>query len=211
MRTFLAAIAVCLAVTPAVRAVAQAPARLAPAASPAPPAMAGGSVRSDRMALELLPPRTGNEIRTPEGFIRLEGSGAAPASLVSFGTYRPVPPQVTAAARGTPVVARTEAAEGAPGGDGSSALSAAASPARDPCRGQRSRYVRRLLTMSGIDLDDPLAFLEGMTGSGGYPAHYLFTAVGLLPGSDPIRPLAWDLELRSIARELAACSRASER
>lgn len=210
MRTFLAAIAVCLAVTPAVRAVAQAPARLAPVAAPAPPAMAGGSVRSDRMALELLPPRAGNEIRTPEGFIRLEGSGAAPASLVSFGTYRPVPPQVTAAARGTPVVARTEAAEGTPGGDGG-ALSAAASPAREPCRAQRSRYVRRLLAMSGVDLDDPLALLEGMTGAGGYPAHYLFTAVGLLPGSDPIRPLAWDLELRSLARELAACSRASER
>jgi hypothetical protein len=174
--------------------------------------MAGGSVRSDRMALELLPPRTGNEIRTPEGFIRLEGSGAAPASLVSFGTYRPVPvpPQVTPAAHGTPAVARTEAAEGAPGGDGS-ALSAAASPAHEPCRVERSRYVRRLLAMSGIDLDDPLAFLEGMAGAGGYPAHYLFTAVGLLPGSDPIRPLAWDLELRSLARELAACSRASER
>lgn len=210
MRTFLAAIAVCLAVTPAVRAVAQASARLAPVASPAPPAMAGGSVRSDRMALELLPPRAGNEIRTPEGFIRLEGSGAAPASLVSFGTYRPVPPQVTAAAHGTPVVARTDAVEEASGGDGS-APSAAASPAREPCRVERSRYLRRLLSMSGIYLDDPLAFLEGMTGAGGYPAHYLFTAVGLLPGSDPIRPLAWDLELRSLARELAACSQAGDR
>jgi len=213
MRIFLALLTVSLAVTPAERTSAQAPAPLT-SGSPALQSSASGSVRSDLMSIEVLPPRAGNEIRTPEGFVRLEGSSAAPAGLATFGTYRPVPVRApTAGARSAAMAgAQAEAPVGAaqPGG-GDGAIPPPPGSLRDPCRAERSRYVRRLLVMSGIDLDDPLALLEGMTGPGGYPAHYLFTVIGLLPGADPIRPLAWDQELRSLARDLAACSRESER
>ena len=202
MRPFLAVLAVSLAVSPGKRTAAQAPAPTAPVGAPAQPSASGGSVRSDRMAVEVLPPRAGNEIRLPEGFIRLEGSRAAPAGLASFGTYRAVP------AASYQAVASGAAAP--PGGYGS-VPPAPPGPTRDPCRAERSRYLRRLLYMSGIDLDDPLAFLEGLSGPNGYPAQYVFTTIGFLPGTDPIHALAWDQELRSLARELTACSQAGGR
>jgi len=63
--------------------------------------------------------------------------------------------------------------------------------------------------MTGVDVDDPITFLEGLAGPGGYQGALLATALGVLPGVDPIRPLAWDAELRSRARDLTACARAS--
>jgi hypothetical protein len=136
----------------------------------------------------------------PEGFIRLEGTSAVPAGYASFGTYR------AAQSASYQVVASAAAP---PGGD--RVLPPPPGPPRDPCRAERSSYLRRLLYMQGIYLDDPIAFLEGMTGPGGYPPQYLFTALGLLPSLDPIRPLAWDQELRSLARDLSACSQAGDR
>ena len=153
-----------------------------------------GVVRSDRGAVEVLPPRPGaTEIRTPEGFIRVEG-GVLGAGAGSFGVYQagarvPPPPLVAVAAR--PQVEDV----------------ARAQPLAEPCRPERSRYLRRLLYMAGIDLEDPLGFLEGLSGREGTSSGILFTAYGLLPAIDPIHPLAWDLELRSLARELAACQR----
>ena len=187
MRTFLVLLAVSLAVSPAERATAQGSTPPTATVAPAPPPAAGGSVRSDRMSLEVLPPRAGTEIRTAEGFIRLEGSGAAPAGLASFGTYRSVP--LPATVRSAPAAAQAEAAADVAlpvGGD--NALPPPMGSPANPCRAERSRYFRRLLLMSGIELDDPLAFLEGMAGPGGYPAHYLFTVLGLLPGTEPIPP-----------------------
>ncbi len=201
MRPFLAVLAVFLVVSPGKRAAAQAPAPRAPMGAPALPSTSGGSVRSDRVTVEVLPPRAGSEIRTPEGFIRMEGS-PAPSGVASFGTYRAGQPAsyqvVASAAAATP-------------GENGGVSPAPPEPRRDPCRAERSSYLRRLLYMSGIDLDDPLAFLEGVAGPNGYPAQYLFTTIGLLPGTDPIRALAWDQELRSLARELTSCSQASAR
>jgi hypothetical protein len=59
--------------------------------------------------------------------------------------------------------------------------------------------------MDGIDLEDPLALLDGLAGPSVNPGALLFSAYGLLPGVDPVRPLAWDFELQGLARELAAC------
>src|ERR671938_346496 len=46
---------------------------------------------------------------------------------------------------------------------------AAALPPRaaapDPCRAERSAYVRHLLRMAGIDEADPLALVEGLAGA----------------------------------------------
>jgi hypothetical protein len=80
------------------------------------------------------------------------------------------------------------------------------STATDPCRAPRSAYLRQLLRTAGIELDDPLALLEGLAGARGYEAAALFTPYGLLPGIDPIRPLAWDSELRRLGRELTRCA-----
>ncbi|GEJ55277.1 hypothetical protein [Anaeromyxobacter diazotrophicus] len=158
-----------------------------------------GSVRADRAAVEVLPPKPGaTELRTPEGFLRLEG-GPPLAGTGTFGVYpagsrMPPPPALVAGA------ARAQASDAA----------VAAPPAKpgEPCRPERARYLRRLLYMSGIDLADPVGFLDGLAGREGAAGSFLFTAYGLLPGVDPIRPLAWDFELQSLARELAACQRA---
>lgn len=166
-------------------------AALPASAQQAPP----GVVRSDRGVVEVLPPRpAATEIRTPEGFIRVEG-GVLGAGAGTFGVYQagarvpPPPPLVAAAAR--PQVEDVTRAQ----------------PFPEPCRPERSRYLRRLLYLAGIDLEDPLGFLEGLSGREGTSSGILFTAYGLLPALDPIHPLAWDLELRSLARELAACQR----
>jgi hypothetical protein len=82
-----------------------------------------------------------------------------------------------------------------------------ASATADPCRAPRSAYLRQLLRTTGVDVDDPLALLDELAGPRGYDAATLFTPYGLLPGVDPIRPLAWDSELRRLARDLVRCGR----
>jgi hypothetical protein len=158
-----------------------------------------GTVRAGRAAVEVLPARGAAEIRTPEGFIRAEGPALA-AGAGTFGVYpagsrMPPPPALLTAA------ARPQQDE-------------TAAPARpsDPCRPERSRYLRRLLYAIGIDLEDPIAFLDGLVGrEGSSSGPLLFTAYGQLGMVDPIHPLAWDLELKSLARELAACQAAGAR
>jgi hypothetical protein len=87
--------------------------------------------------------------------------------------------------------------------------STATSTPPDPCRRERSAYLRQLLRATGVDLDDPLALLDGLAGPGGYDAAELFTPYGLVPGVDPIQPLAWDSTLRTLANDLARCARAA--
>ena len=154
---------------------------------PAAPAPRAGAT------VEMLPQRGGRtEIRTPQGFVRVDDPRGAASGSGTFGVYpagaygRTPPPPGSAA----------EVASREP----------APRPAADPCRRERSRYLRRLLQMDGIDLDDPLAVLDGLSGPEGYAGAALFSGYGLLPVVDPIRPLAWDLELRSLARDLAACA-----
>ncbi|MFL5274627.1 MAG: hypothetical protein ACJ79E_21435, partial [Anaeromyxobacteraceae bacterium] len=83
-------------------------------------------------------------------------------------------------------------------------------PPVDPCRRERSAYLRQLLRATGVDLDDPLALLDGLAGPRGYDAAALFTPYGLVPGVDPIQPLAWDSTLRTLANDLARCARAAQ-
>jgi hypothetical protein len=119
-----------------------------------------------------------------------------------FGTARaaPAPPPFDSAAL------RSRRTEG-----GTTAHGAAAprpTPA-DPCRRERSAYLRQLLRATGVDLDDPLALLDGLAGPGGYDAAELFTPYGLVPGVDPIQPLAWDSTLRTLANDLTRCTLAA--
>jgi hypothetical protein len=83
----------------------------------------------------------------------------------------------------------------------------------DPCREEKNRYAGRLLASLEIaDVDRPLALLEGIAElpAGGGLGPFVRLSLFGLPAAgpvavDPIRPLAWDLELRSIARDLAEC------
>ncbi len=178
-------------------------------AGPARAQAPGGTIRSDRGTVEILPPRAGSaEIRTPEGFIRAEGPTPAVGATGSFGVYtagaygRAAPPPGAVAAG--PSLGEGQQVGLGPWGE---------APARrtpDPCRNERRRYVVRLLHMAGIDVEDPLAFLEGLAGPAAYPGALLFSAYGLLPGVDPIRPLAFDFELQRLARELARCAKGGD-
>ena len=155
---------------------------------------AEGAVRPEEVALESLPQR--GEIRTAEGFIRAEGPdpGGAPGS---FGTYHPAARRPAAHPGGAAAVP----VDAAP-----AELAAAERRARtDPCRPERDRYLRQLFRAAGIDLERPGALLQALAGPGGYTGEYLFTAYGLLAGLEPMRPLAWDADLRLAADELAEC------
>ena len=123
------------------------------------------------------------EVRVPEGFVRAEAD--APSATSNRSPSPTSSPSPSSTSAGTSM------------------------PAPDPCRAERSAYLRRLLQMTGVDLDDPIALLEGLAGPGGYQGALLSTPLGVLPGVDPVRPLAWDAELRSRARDLAACARTS--
>ncbi len=73
-------------------------------------------------------------------------------------------------------------------------------PPADGCRAERDRYLRRLLYMAGIDVDDPATLLEALRGP-----PLPFGPFGVVLPVDPVHPLAWDLELRSAARDLVEC------
>ncbi len=174
-----------------------------------PPARASGSTDA---TLEVLPaPPASGELRVPEGFIRLEGppEEGTSSSPGSFGVYRPSV-RARSDARAAPDPSRPNpepATAAAPPSELPAAEPQAASPSPDGCRAERSAYLKRVLHMQGIEVSDPVAFLQGLAGPERASGSYLFSSYGLLPGFDPVRPLAWDSELRSRARELAACAR----
>jgi hypothetical protein len=154
-----------------------------------------GVVRSRDAWIELLPPGpTPRELRTPEGFLRLEGPAAPLPSRSGWFGIAPYP------ARRTTAVPPPEVVGAAP------AVAAPVEANADACHVERERFLRRLLEMQGVDLDHPLAFLEGLGGGTAGCGALLFSPYGLLPYLDPIHPLAFDLEARSLARELAACA-----
>lgn len=175
---------------------------------------AAGAVRADRAAVEVLPPRAGaSELRTPEGFLRVEG-GTIGASSGTFGVY---PAGAYGAGTSTGGAYGAGARPPPPSAAASPQPQREVAPAGPPadlerCRPERTRYLRRLLYFVGIDVDDPVALLDGLAGApGAASGPFLFTAYGALGGLEPLRPLAWDQELRSLGRALAACQRGLER
>ena len=134
-------------------------------------------------------------VRTDEGTVELTG----PQSY--FGTYRAqAQPASTVAPARAPAPPQPDESPGA--------ATAAAAPATpvDACRAERVAYLREVLRASGIHLDDPISFLDGLVGPGGYPSAWLFTPHGVLRNLDPIAPLAWNFQLRSLARDLERCA-----
>jgi hypothetical protein len=168
----------------------------APAGSPR---AAGGFVASDEVRVDVLTTsaRVGERIERPEGWYRVEESGPEDGQVGSFGI---VPAAASEPAEGGEL--------GPPGGEripapfdpmGAGAVYALA----DPCRAERNAYLRELLETEGIELDDPVGLMEGLEGDAfarGFNWFWLSLRV------DPIRPLAWNSDLRTLADRLARCA-----
>jgi hypothetical protein len=161
----------------------------------------GGFVRSDDTTIEILPPTSERELRTPEGFLRIEEGEADDGSASgAFGTFRATAGAATPDGDAQGGIGEGAATAGPPAGTRPRAALAAV----DPCRGHRQRYLQRLMRLAGVQLERPLDVVEGLSGPAGYRLDAL--SAGMLAGADPLRSLAWDSELRSIARDLAACT-----
>lgn len=167
----------------------------------------GGQIDTDEGSIEIVRPHHGRVIQTPEGFLRVEDGPDLDKSpgLGSFGTYR----ATSVASRSDPDLGSTgsgaaEQPEHVPVRPDGMVDTTAPVPGADPCRPQRGRYLRRLLEMSGVKVDRPLDLLDGLAGPNAAGGNVLVSG-WVTPGVDPLKPLAWDQELRSLGRDLAAC------
>jgi len=162
-----------------------------PRAARAEAPVAEGRIESDEGRFEILgrPLKAGDRIELPEGTLVVEESGPDDGAVGSFGV---VPAEAFAATSAeSPIVAEAASpAEPAPGGA--------------DCRDERAAYLAELWHFSGIEVEDPVALLEGLQGGATGPGTgYLWFALA----SDAFRPLAWSTELRSRADALARCVR----
>jgi hypothetical protein len=160
------------------------------------PAPAKGHVESDQGRFEILgrPLHAGDRIELPEGYLVVEEDGPDDGAVGSFGVVSaelfapPAAPASEAFDAGDLEPTRAQAASLAAPGAG--------------CRAERAAYLSELWRASGIEVDDPIALLEGLeAGSTGPGAGFYWFALA----TDPFRPLAWSSELRSRADALARC------
>ena len=162
------------------------------------PPRAEGRIESDEGRVELLgrPLRAGDRIDLPEGFLRVEEDVPEHGEVGSFAVVSAEAFQGTAPTSASEPVSAAEPAEA-----DATALAAAGGPA---CRSERAAYLSELWRMSGIDVKDPVALLEGLEAGGAGPltGYYWFALA-----TDAFRPLAWSSELRSRADALARCAR----
>jgi hypothetical protein len=182
---------------------AQAAASPSPATENAGAARAQDFVETEEGRIELLRPRPiSGEVRTPEGYLRIEGPPEEEAGRPgSFAILRA--PALALTSRATDAAAEDEAEEPPEPGPRLAAT--------DPCAAEREAYVRELMRASGIeDIDRPLLLLDALVGPGtartvGYGL-LPWPWGGWLPDAPSIRPLAWDSTLRLRARELTRCA-----
>lgn len=132
----------------------------------------------------------GERVDLPEGWFRLEEEGVEDREVGSFS-----------------IVAPSDAGDGTAVALASAAPAPAVPPATaksgPPCRAERSAYLRELLRISGVEVEDPEALLEGLDAGQGGATGYGWFALQ----TDPLRPMAWSSDLRDRARALAACVR----
>lgn len=163
-----------------------------------------GFVESDETRVEVLaaPARVGERIERPEGWYRVEEAGPEDGEVGSFGIVPAV------ATDGDEEEASAQEQAGLRPGE----RIPAPEPLRgegpayallDPCRAERTAYLRTLLRTEGIDVSDPVGLMEGLEGEGFAPG---FNWFWLSLRTDPIRPLAWNSDLRSAADRLARCA-----
>jgi hypothetical protein len=170
------------------------------------PGPAKGRIESDQGRIEILGRalRAGDRIELPEGYLVVEEDAPDDGAVGSFGVLSsevlapPAPPATDAVDLDAAAQAHAEAAAQAQ----AEAATLAASGER--CRAQRAAYLSELWRMSGIDVKDPVALIDGLeAGSTGPGQGFLWFALA----TDAFRPLAWSSELRSRANALARCAR----
>lgn len=163
-----------------------------------------GFVAAQEGGAELLgaPVRVGERVQRPEGWYRVEEAGPEDGAVGSFA--------VVPAARVAPAPAEPRGAPAALGAS-TQAEAGAALPnvgvvpvaEGDPCRAERSAYLTELLRTQGVVFEDPAGLLEGLEGerfATRLADYWLAFSI------DPLRPLAWDPELRDRGAALARCA-----
>lgn len=185
----------------------------APAARAQAPA-GGGFVASEESRVEVLaaPVRVGERVERPEGWYRVEEAGPEDREAGSFG----VVPATALAEREEEAgpgaapepAARAEARLGVGPEDRLTAPAdvrgeGPAYALADPCRAERTAYLRELLRLEGIEVADPVGLMEGLEGATfarGFNWFWLSLRI------DPIRPLSSSSNLRALADRLARCA-----
>jgi hypothetical protein len=167
------------------------------------PIRTAGWVEGEKGRFEILgrPLHAGDRIELPEGFLVVEEDLPDDGAVGSFGVVS------AETFKESPEAPQRPADTFAPGG-GEPALEASALAAPGgACRNERAAYLAELWSMSGIEVKDPVALLEGLEagGSGALSGYYSFAFA-----TDAFRPLAWSSELRSRANDLARCAREVE-
>jgi hypothetical protein len=178
-----------------------------PLAARAEPPPAEGRILSDTGVTEILgrPVRVGEKIELPEGFIRVEEEGIEDRDVGSF-TVLPAESfaRMGEAWPSPEPLEPGRAFAGVVEGDEARAHAGAARRPSPDCRTERARYLSELWRISGIEISDPDALMEGLEGAdrGSTTGFYWFALA-----TDPFRPLAWSSELRGRAEALARCVR----
>jgi hypothetical protein len=173
---------------------------LAVASAPlaADPARPEGRIDAGDGQAELLPRPmpAGTRIELEEGWLRIEEDGAEDQGVGSFTIAAALPlPEATGALPAHVTAAPAPEPQVSP---------STAGAAPEPCRAQRAAYLRELWRTQGIEVEDPIALLEGLqAGASGPAAGFYWFALA----ADPFRPLAWSSELQSRARDLGRCVR----
>jgi hypothetical protein len=177
--------------TPRALAPALALALAAPAARADP---ASGRVETDQGFVEILdrPVRVGERVDLPEGWYRVEEAGPEDGRVGSFAV---VSSNTLSAQDDSEAQAEAEPDPSAP---------ADAKPEAPSCRPERAAFVAELFKSHGVEVKDPVGFLQALEGDGFAPG---LATLWLSLSTDPVRPLAWSSELRTRADALAHCAR----
>jgi hypothetical protein len=167
-------------------------------ASSEPPG-AEGRIEAGDARVEILghPYRVGETIELPEGYLRVEEAGSEDEEVGSFTVVPANAPTSLAAA----VAAAAPAA--APG-TFPQEPPPPPPPAAIRCRAERAAFLAEIWKGSGIEVQDPEAFLEAFEGAGfDLDLAKLWFALS----TDAFRPLAWSSDARGKAKALSRCVR----
>lgn len=153
---------------------------------------ASGRVQTDQGFVEILdrPVRVGERVDLPEGWFRVEEAGPEDGRVGSFAIVS------------SSALSAQDDAEGQAEPDPSAP--ADGKPGAPSCRPERAAFVAELFKSHGVEVKDPVGFLQALEGDGFAPG---LATLWLALSTDPVRPLAWSSELRVRADALAHCAR----